>query len=454
MRILWSETAKRRVWRQVWLTVAEAQSSAGLVTPEQVENIRANVENVDLVRAGEIEEEIGHDLMAELKVFTEQCAVGGSILHWGLTSADVQDNGDILRQRTSITMLAVRLRELLEIFAMTIEKTSDNVIMGYTHLQPAEPTTLGFRLSMYAGDLLDRYDALIRLRHNLRAKGVRGPVGTSAALIEMLEDSEFTVEELENQIMESLGLSAHPVSGQIYPRIQDFTLIAELAALAGSLYKFGIDLRIMQSPGLGDLAEPFNASQVGSSAMPFKKNPVNAEKICSLARLVAAGLPVAWENAANNLLERTLDDSANRRRLIPESFLACDEMLLTAVKIMSGLEIDENASHKQLEKYGTFASVERVLTALVKAGAERQVMHEHLRQQSMRAWDSVKSGNANPLVETLASDTTILKYLQPAAVRGLLDTSTYVGLAPERARNTAARIRARFESTPSDENGA
>lgn len=446
MRILWSETAKRRVWRRVWLTVAEAQSRARIVTTEQIEDIRANVENIDLIRAAEIEGDIGHDLMAELKVYTEQCAVGGSILHWGLTSADIQDNADILRQRTSITMLTLKIRELLQVFATTIEKTSDNVIMGYTHLQPAEPTTLGYRLSMYAEDLLGRYDALIRLRQNLRAKGVRGPVGTSAAFVEMLEKSDITAEELENQVMESLGLRAHPVSGQIYPRIQDFTLIAELSALAGSLYKFGFDLRIMQSPGLGDIAEPFSAGQVGSSAMPFKKNPVNAEKICSLARLVAAGLPVAWENAANNLLERTLDDSANRRRLIPESFLACDEMLLTAIKIMSDLIIDENASREQLEKYGTFASVARVHSALVEAGADRQAMHEHLRQQSMRAWDSIKSGNPNPLVETLTSDTAILKYLQPAAIRGLLDTSTYVGLAPERARGTAARIHARFES--------
>ena len=153
MRILWSETAKRRVWRRVWLTVAEAQSSAGLATSEQIEDIRANVENIDMVRAAEIEGEIGHDLMAELKVYTEQCAVGGSILHWGLTSADVQDNADILRQRTSIAILTLKIKELLQVFAATIEKTSDSVIMGYTHLQPAEPTTLGYRLSMYAEDL-------------------------------------------------------------------------------------------------------------------------------------------------------------------------------------------------------------------------------------------------------------------------------------------------------------
>ena len=280
MRILWSETAKRRVWRRVWLTVAEAQSSAGLATSEQIKDIRANVENIDLVRAAEIEGEIGHDLMAELKVYTEQCAVGGSILHWGLTSADVQDNADILRQRTSIAILTLKIKELLQVFAATIEKTSDNVIMGYTHLQPAEPTTLGYRLSMYAEDLLGCYDALIRLRHNLRAKGVRGPVGTSAAFVEILANSDVTAEELEIQVMESLGLCAYPVSGQIYTRIQDFTLIAELSALSGSLSKFGFDLRMMQSPGLGDIAEPFSASQVGSSAMPFKKNPVNAEKIC------------------------------------------------------------------------------------------------------------------------------------------------------------------------------
>ena len=451
MRRIWSEAAKRRLWRQVWFAVAEAQTKAGLVTASQLEDIQKNIENIDLARSEEIEEEIGHDLMAELRVFSEQCQKGGSILHWGLTSADVQDNAEVLRQRLSLNLLRKGLRDLLLQFADFIEAHSQLTIMGYTHLQPAEPTTLGYRMSLYASDFLDRYDGLARLHQNLRGKGIRGPVGTSAPFIEMLEGTKFTANELEEKVMASLGLTPFPVTAQIYPRIQDFSLVAELAALAGTFHKFGMDLRVMQSPGLGDLSEPFSTTQVGSSAMPFKRNPVKAEKLCSLARLVASGLPVAWDNAANNLLERTLDDSANRRRLLPESFLACEEMLSTTIVIIQGLVVDEHAIQEQLERYGSFASIERVLTALVKAGADRQEMHEHLRQQSMRAWDAVRDGKDNPLTETLASDTVLLKHLQPAVIRTLLDTTTYTGLAAQKSMETAGRIKARFANQQTED---
>jgi adenylosuccinate lyase len=320
--------------------------------------------------------------------------------------------------------------------------------MGYTHLQPAEPTTLGYRLSTYAQDLMLHFDLLARLRLELRGKGVKGSVGTYAPFTEMLEDSPVSAETLEATVMHSLGLDSFPITGQTYPRVQDYLLLSALGGLACSLHKFAFDLRLLQSPGFSTVREPFGEGQVGSSAMPFKRNPIKAEKICSLARLVAAGVDVAWQNAAVSLLERTLDDSANRRSLIPEAFLACDEMLRTAIEVVQGLDVDRESSAGWIKVYGPFAATERILTALVQAGADRQAMHERLRQHSLQAWEGLRQAGVNTLADRVAGDTTILRYLQPSRVRELMDISTYTGLASARSHEFAAQIRERFQDPP------
>lgn len=446
MRALWSEESKRRAWRRVWLAVAEAQAAAGLVTPEQVDELRAHVQAIDLRRAAEIEAEIGHDLVAELRVYAEQCPRGGAVLHWGLTSADVEDNADIVRQRASLALLLGSLRRLLLSFSDRIDETAALPVLGYTHLQPAEPTTLGYRLGSYAQDLVAHFNSLIRLRADLRGKGIRGAVGTAAPFAEMLAGTPVTPEMLEATVMESLGCEAFPITGQTYPRIQDFRLLCGLAGLAASLHKFAFDLRLMQSPGVAQAAEPFGERQIGSSAMPFKRNPVKAERICSLARQVAAAVSVVWQNAAESLLERTLDDSANRRSLIPEAFLACDEMLAAAREIVDGLQVNRLEAERWLKEYAPFAATERLLTALVRAGADRQEMHTRLRDHSLAAWQVVRNGGPNPLPNRLATDLHLLRYLQPARIQELLDVSTYVGLAPSRARALARELRDRLQA--------
>lgn len=449
MRTLWSERTKRLAWRRVWVAVVEAQAAAGLITPEQVDDIKSQAVNIDLARAREIETEIGHDLVAELQTYAEQCSIGGGVLHWGLTSADVQDNADVVRQRAALAILLAGLKKLLLLLADLIDATVDVTVMGFTHLQPAEPTTLGYRFSLYAQDLLHQFEQIVRMRAHLRGKGIRGAVGTSAPFVDMLSNTEVTPEMLEATVMQALDLKAFEATSQTYPRIQDFELLAALSGMSAALHKLAFDLRLMQSPGFRTASEPFQEHQVGSSAMPFKRNPVRAEKICSLARQVAAGLSVAWQNAASTLLERTLDDSANRRRLIPESFLACDEMLLIACEVIQGLEVDKRACETQLHTYGPFAAVERLLTALVRAGADRQEMHERLRQHSLSAWKTIQNGKANPLRDLLASDTALLKYLQPVKIRDLLDAGAYVGQAPLRARKMAARVRSRLSPSES-----
>ena len=451
MRALWSEVTKRRIWRKIWIAVAEVQAAAGLVTAEQIDAIKEHALDIDLARAAEIEAEVHHDLVAELRTFAEQCPLGGGILHWGMTSADVEDNADVVRQKASLALLLKQLKSLLLEFAGRIEQTADLPVLAYTHLQPAIPTTLGYRMSVYAQDLLGHFEALALRRVNLRGKGIKGAVGTAASFLDMLSDAPVTHDTLENTVMQSLGIEAFPIATQTTPRIQDFQIHCDLAAMAATLHKFAFDLRLMQSPGFGVTFEPFGDQQVGSSAMPFKRNPIMAENICSLARGVAAGAAVAWQNAASNLLERTLDDSGNRRYLLPEAFLACDQMLSTAIDIVGNLEIDPDFTDQNLEGYGPFMGIEPLLNSLVKTGADRQDMHERLRKHSMSAWESVRAGNANPLSDQLSGDTSLLKYLQPAQIRELLDVRNYLGFAPQRAKDLVAQIRQRLQPPENSE---
>jgi adenylosuccinate lyase len=441
MRRIWSEAYKRRLWRRIWAALAEAQQAAGLVSPAQAADLRAHQDDVDLTRAEEIEAEIRHDLMAEVRCYAEQCPVGGGVIHLGATSMDVEDNADALRLRAGLDLLLERLRQLLLRLADLIEREADHVCMAFTHLQPAEPTTVGYRLANYAQDLLADWEALSHARRDIRGKGFKGAVGTSASYHELLAGTGLSPRELEARVMAALDLEAFPVATQTYPRRQDWEVLNTLAGLGLTIYKLAFDLRILQSPPFGEWSEPFGAAQVGSSAMPFKRNPVSAENLDSLARLLAALPRVAWDNAAHSLLERTLDDSANRRVVLPEAFLIADELLLRADRILAGLRIDGGAIRCNLETYGTFAATERVLMEAVRTGGDRQALHEVIREHSLAAWEALHQGRPNPLAETLSADERVTRWVSPARVRDLLQADTYVGDAPERARAMAAAIR-------------
>ena len=441
MRRLWSEANKRRVWRQLWVALAEVQAEYGLVRPEQVQDLRSHVDEVDLPRALAIEAEIHHDLMAELNTYAEQAPTGGPILHLGATSMDIEDNADALRMRQALELVGEKLDALLGAFADKIETYADTPLIAFTHLQPAEPSTLGYRLALYAQDLLIDRAALGRRCRDLKGKGFKGAVGTGAAYAELLGGPEHLA-EFEARLSTQLGLPFFPLASQVYPRKQDYQVISALAGLGGSLYKFAFDLRLLQSPPVGELSEPFGAKQVGSSAMPFKRNPINAEKIDSLARQLAGMPHLAWDNAAHSLLERTLDDSANRRSLLPEAFLIADELLSVATRIASGLQVNRAALARNLEIYAPFAATERVLMALGKAGADRQAMHEHLRQHALAAWEALQNGEPNPLSEFVCSDAIFLEYLPGDVLRACFDVSGHLGDAPQRARRLAAEIRA------------
>jgi adenylosuccinate lyase len=443
MRALWSEVHKRQLWRRVWIALAAVQHRAGLVTDEQLADLRAHQDDIDLARAAEIEAEIHHDLMAEVRTFAEQCSIGGPIIHLGATSADVEDNSNALRLVEALDLLLGRLRVLLVDLADRIESYAHLVCIGFTHLQPAEPTTVGYRLATYGQDLLEDYLELRSLREHIRGKGIKGAVGTAASYAQLLVGTGMSPAELEDRVMSELGLEAFPVATQVYPRKQDWRLLAGLAGIAASLYRFAFDLRLLQSPSIGEWGEPFGARQVGSSAMPFKRNPINAENMDSLARYIAGLVRVAWDNAAHSLLERTLDDSANRRLILPDAFLASDELLCRAHRILRGLRVHDGAIERNLAAYGVFAATEPLLMELVRSGADRQEMHEVIRRYAMAAWSDVERGESNPLSARLAADPEVLRYLSADRVRELLDVTVYVGDAPERARQMARLIRER-----------
>ncbi len=379
--------------------------------------------------------------MAEVRTFAEQCPIGGGVIHLGATSMDIEDNAEALRVRDALDILLGKLRALLAAFAGQIEEWAGVPAMAFTHLQPAEPTTVGYRLAQYGQDLLTDYLDLGRVRAAVRGKGLKGAVGTSASYLQLLQGTGMTPAELEDRVMDTLGLPAYPVATQVYPRKQDYTVLAALAGLAQSLYKFAFDLRFLQTPPIGEWAEPFGRSQVGSSAMPFKRNPIHAENMDSLARLLA-GLPrVAWDNAAHNLLERTLDDSANRRTILPEGFLIADELLMRATRIVTGLRFDGQARERLLAAYGPFAATERLLMELARRGADRQAMHELIREHSMAAWAAVQAGGANPLVGALCADPRLAEYADREQLAAWLDATDYLGDAPTRALEMAATLR-------------
>lgn len=441
MREIWSETNKRKLWRKIWVELAKAENKIGFVSKKELQDIIKHQENIDIERAQEIEKEIYHDVMAEIKTFSEQCKIGGGKIHFGATSTDISDNADIIQIKQSLDLIENKLRILLDSFAVQIEKYQNTVCMGYTHLQPAEPTTLGYRLSLYAQDFLWDLEFIEKIQSLIKSKGIKGAVGTSASYQRILSNKNYSAFKLEKDIMKALNLDPVEVSGQTYPRKIDWFVIIIMANIAQSLHKFNFDLRIMQSPNFGEWSEPRSAKRVGSSAMPFKKNPDKAEKVCSLCRYVSSLLNVAWSNPALTLLERTLDDSASRRIFLPESFLAIDECINTTNTLIKDLVVYKDIVRVNLQKYGVFSSTESLMMELVKKGANRQEVHEIIRENSMLAWNRVSKGEKNNVVNLLLNDKRVLKYISKEEIGRFFNPKEYLGIAKERTKKFLRKLK-------------
>ena len=444
MREVFSEVHKRKLLRRVWIALAKAEMRAGLVTESQLAELIAHKDDIDIERASEIEKDIKHDLMAEIKTYAEQCPTAGGIIHLGATSMDALDNADAIRFREAFDIIEEKLKKLIASLSEKAIEYKSIPTMAFTHIQPAEITTIGYRLAQSIQDLNDDLDDLVYVKERLRGKGFKGAVGTMASYTELLKGSSISAKEMEDEAMAELGIKAFTASTQIYTRKQDIRIIEVLSKIACTLSKFSLDFRILQSPPIGEFSEPFGKHQVGSSAMPFKRNPINSEKIDSLSRLISSAYMTAWQNASMTVLERSLDDSANRRIFIPESFIALDEMLMTEIRIVSGMNIHSAATERLMADYGIFSATERVLMEAGKRGANRQEMHEVIRELSLTAWEKVQKGERNPLFCEMTEDERILSYLSKEEIESLLDASSYTGEAEERTERVvqeAARPR-------------
>ena len=443
MKEIFSEVHKRKLLRRVWIALARAEEKAGVVSKEQVEELEAHKDDIDIEKATEIENVIHHDLMAEIKTYASQCPKAGGIIHLGATSMDALDNADAVRFTEALTLTLKRLDDLVDALSEKAEAYKNVPTMAFTHIQPAEITTIGYRLSQSLQDLLDDREQLVFVKKNIRGKGMKGAVGTAASYKELVAESSVSSIELENMVMEELGIKAYDAATQIYSRKQDLRIIEALSSIACTLHKFSLDFRILQSPPIGEFSEPFGKMQVGSSAMPFKRNPINSEKIDSLSRIVENAYQSAWNNAATTVLERSLDDSANRRIFIPESFIALDEMLITEIKVVKGMSIHSTATERLMSNYGVFASTERVLMELGKKGADRQKMHEVIREESLKAWVCVQEGKENPLKKALLDNSELLSYLSKEEIEKALDAYEYTGDAEKRTEMVLERARKR-----------
>lgn len=439
MRKIFSEEYKFRVWRRVWVGLAEAQRDAGIVSKEELADLKKHEKVIDIERILEIEKETKHDVVAAIREFAEKAKVGGGKIHLGATSMDVVDNADSIRIKEALHLIEESLKAVLQSIKEQIKKYADLPCTGYTHLQPAEPTTVGYRLSFYGQDLLMDFELLQFVKEHCEAKGFKGATGTAASYSALLGGDPKKSAELEKKIAQRLGIKAALISTQVQTRKQDFFVLSLLASISSSLAKFAGDLRILQSANFGEWSESFAEHQVGSSAMPFKKNPINSEKVCSLARYVGNLPSIALENATLSYLERTLDDSANRRIIIPESFLATDEILLTSERILQGLVINKERIAHNLAQYAPFAATENILLEAVKNGAERQKMHEVLRQISLQAWQKEKQGG-HTMKKLLLANKEVTKYIDPKRIEKLLDVSYHIGTAPQRALELASKI--------------
>jgi adenylosuccinate lyase len=440
MRNIFSEENKYKIWRKIWVALARAEHKAGLVSKEELEDLEKNQSNIDIQAILELEKETKHDVVAAIREFSQKAKIGGGKIHLGATSMDIVDNTDAVRIKEGLNIIEKKILTLLNVFIQKIEKYANLPCIGYTHLQPAEPTTVGYRLSVYAQDLLTDYNFLQFVLSQIKGKGMKGAVGTQAGYASVLEGKSITPEKLEIEVMQELGIGAALISTQVYPRKYDYLALSALNSIASTLSKFAADLRILQAPAIGEWSEPFGQQQVGSSAMPFKKNPINSEKICSLARFVSALPNVALENASLSYLERTLDDSANKRIIMPEAFLAVDEILNTAIKLVDGLSINEKKIAFNLSLYAPFAATEAILVEAVKNGADRQEMHEALKNISLKAWGEIQEGKTNPMSGLLIENGDVKKYVSVEKIRSLLDVGQHIGTAPQRSRQLVNEI--------------
>ncbi len=430
MQSLWSDKRRIGLWRRLWLALMEAEREMGVaIPPAAIAELKAHLDDADLDRAADYEKRLRHDVMAHIHHLGDQAPAARPFLHLGATSAYVTDNADLLLMREGMQILLGRVAAVLVALGKAARKYRAVPGLAYTHFQPAQLTTVGKRVTLWMQDFLLDAEELLHRLETLRFRGVKGTTGTQASFLDLLGGDDAKVRELDALVSRKLGFErVFPVTGQTYTRKLDAQVLAVLSGVAAGASKFATDLRLLQHEG--EILEPFESEQVGSSAMAYKRNPMRAERITSLARFVIELEGNAWHTAATQWLERTLDDSANRRLVLPEAFLATDAILVLATNVAAGLEVREAVIARHVAATMPFLATERLLMRGVTAGGDRQRLHEVIRTHSMAvAQASAEHGSPNDLLDRLAQDPAF-KTLGVRANASELDPAAYVGRAP------------------------
>jgi len=428
MQILWGEPHRIGLWRRLWLALAEAERELGLAIPDEaIVQMRAHLDDADLAAAARYERRFRHDVMAHIHAFGDQAPAARPYLHLGATSAFVTDNADLIVMREGLRILLGRLIAVLSALEGFARRTAAIPCLAYTHFQPAQLTTVGKRATLWMQDFaLDVEEVSHRLQ-TLRFRGCQGTTGTQASFLELFGGDDSKVRELERRVTAKLGFREQfAVTGQTYPRKADSMVLDVLSGLAQSAGKMAGDLRLLQHEG--ELLEPFESEQIGSSAMAYKRNPMRAERIAGLARFVISLHDNGAHTAASQWLERSLDDSANRRLTLPEAFLGADAILILATNIAAGLEVREDVIRRHVADQMPVMATERWLMLGVAAGGDRQALHEVIRRHSLAVADEVSRGVPNDLLARLANDPAFAQ-VPSTALQAELDPTKYTGRA-------------------------
>jgi adenylosuccinate lyase len=426
MQRLWGERYRIGLWRRVWLALAESERELGLAIPEEaLAAMRAHLDDADLTAAAAYEKRFRHDVMAHVHHFGDQAPAAKAIIHLGATSAFVTDNADMLVIRDGLRILLGRLLATLSNLDGFARRYAALPCLAYTHFQPAQLTTVGKRATLWMQEFALDVEELVHRLETLRLRGCKGTTGTQASFLELFQGDDRKVRELERRIASRLGIPrVYPVTGQTYSRKGDSVVLDALSGIAQSSAKMATDLRLLQHEG--ELLEPFERDQIGSSAMAYKRNPMRAERVCGLARFVMSLQANTAHTAAAQWLERTLDDSANRRLTLPEAFLASDAILLLTGNIAGGLEVRETVIRRHVEAQMPFMATERWLMLGVAAGGDRQALHEVIRQNAMASAEAVSRGEPNQLLERLAADHSFAR-VPGGTLQAELDPARYTG---------------------------
>ncbi|XP_050773306.1 adenylosuccinate lyase isoform X1 [Gopherus flavomarginatus] len=425
-----SERRKFGTWRRLWLYLAQAEKSLGLpITDEQIQEMEANLDNIDFKMAAEEEKRLRHDVMAHVHTFAHCCPKAAAIIHLGATSCYVGDNTDLIVLRDGFNLLLPKLATVISRLADFAEQYADLPTLGFTHYQPAQLTTVGKRCCLWIQDLCMDLQNLERARNDLRFRGVKGTTGTQASFLQLFEGDHDKVEELDRLVTVKAGFKrAYLVTGQTYSRKVDVEVLSVLASLGASIHKICTDIRLLAN--LKEIEEPFETDQIGSSAMPYKRNPMRSERCCSLARHLMTLVLNPLHTASVQWFERTLDDSANRRVCLAEAFLTADIILSTLQNISEGLVVYPKVIERRIQQELPFMATENIIMAMVKAGGNRQDCHEKIRILSQQAAAVVKQeGGDNDLIARIRAD----PYFSPihGQLESLLESTSFTGRASQ-----------------------